>query len=119
MRVFGSAFMTVGLLLCCGMLASGQDVGTNTTATTASTSVGNHIASGDDSEADNYRIGFQDILDIQVFHHSDLNQRVSVGPAGTIVLYRVDHPITAVCKTERELSKEIADAYKEKYLKDP
>src|SRR5439155_8406978 len=53
------------------------------------------------------------------FHHPDLTQKVSVGPAGTIVLFRVDHPVTAVCKTERELSKDVADAYKEKYLKDP
>jgi len=42
-----------------------------------------------------------------------------VGPAGTIVLFRVDHPLTAVCKTERELTKDIEAAYKEKYLKDP
>jgi polysaccharide export outer membrane protein len=71
------------------------------------------------SKNDRYRIGFQDILDIQVFRHSDLNQRVPVSPNGTIVLYRLDRPVIAVCKTERELATEIENAYREKYLRDP
>lgn len=74
---------------------------------------------GQVSRDDRYRIGFQDVLDIQVFRHPDLSKRVPVSPAGTIVLFRLDHPIIAVCKTERELETVIADAYKEKYLRDP
>ncbi len=66
-----------------------------------------------------YRIGLQDILEIQVYKHSDLNQRVAVGPQGTIVLFRLERPVVAVCKTERELAADIVTAYKEKYLKDP
>jgi polysaccharide export outer membrane protein len=71
------------------------------------------------TQNERYRIGFQDVLDIQVFRHSDLSQRVSVSPNGTIVLFRLDHPIVAVCKTERELATDIENAYKESYLKDP
>jgi polysaccharide export outer membrane protein len=70
-------------------------------------------------KSERYRIGFQDILDIQVYRHEDLKQRVSVSQNGTIDLFRVEHPVVAVCKTEQELAAEIASAYKEKYLRDP
>ena len=60
---------------------------------------------------DRYRIGFQDVLNIQVFRHPDLNQTVPVSPNGTIILFRLDRPVIAVCKTERELATEIAGAY--------
>ncbi len=70
-------------------------------------------------KAERYRIGFQDVLDVQIFRHADLTQRVSVSPSGTITLFRLDHPVVAVCKTERELASDIANAYKENYLRDP
>lgn len=70
-------------------------------------------------DTDRYRIGFQDVLDVQVFRHPELNQRVSVSPTGTITLFRLENPIVAVCKTDRELAVAIADAYREKYLRDP
>ena len=70
-------------------------------------------------KAERYRIGFQDVLDVQVYRHTDLTQRVSVTPTGTINLFRLDHPVVAVCKTERELATDIATAYKENYLKNP
>jgi len=66
-----------------------------------------------------YRIGFQDVLEIQVMRHPDLNQRVAVGKSGQIVLFRLEHPLVAVCRTERELADDITKAYQEKYLKDP
>jgi polysaccharide biosynthesis/export protein len=68
---------------------------------------------------DRYRIGFQDVLNVQVFRHPDLNQTVPVSPAGTIILFRLDHPVVAVCKTDRELALDIQAAYGEKYLRDP
>jgi polysaccharide export outer membrane protein len=68
---------------------------------------------------DRYRIGFQDVLDIQVFQHANLNQRVPVSPNGTITLFRLDRPIVAVCKTERELATELVAAYKAKFIRDP
>ena len=66
-----------------------------------------------------YRIGFQDTLDIQIFRHPELGQRVSVNSNGTINLFRIPTPIAAVCKTERELATDVADAYRKDYLKNP
>lgn len=68
---------------------------------------------------DRYRIGFDDTLDIQVFRHPELNIRGKVNPNGMISLYRLDKPIVAVCKTERELATDIEAAYKVSYLKNP
>lgn len=72
---------------------------------------------GDDRER--YRIGYQDTLDVQVFRHPELSRRVSVSPDGTINLFRLDTPMTAVCKTETELAGDIAKAYEKDYLRNP
>ena len=72
-----------------------------------------------DGSDDRYRIGFQDVVEVQVFRHPELSSRYSVSSNGTIVLFRLDHPLMAVCKTARELATDIANAYKEKYLRDP
>ncbi len=69
--------------------------------------------------ADRYRIGFQDTIEVQVFRHPDLNQRVSVNSNGTINLFRLPEPVVAVCKTERELAAAIASAYQKDYLRNP
>ena len=66
-----------------------------------------------------YRIGFQDQLEIQVFRHPDLTQRVNVNPNGTINLFRLNEPVVAVCKTENELANDVAEAYRKDYLKNP
>jgi polysaccharide biosynthesis/export protein len=66
-----------------------------------------------------YRIGFQDVLNIEVFRHPELNSRVTVNPNGLIYLNRLEGPLVAVCKTERELANDIVAAYKVKYLRDP
>ncbi|MEO8572916.1 MAG: polysaccharide biosynthesis/export family protein [Pyrinomonadaceae bacterium] len=71
------------------------------------------------SRDEKYRIGYQDQLDIQVFRHPDLNQRVNVNTNGTISLFRLHEPILAVCRTEEELSNDVAAAYEKDYLKDP
>ena len=68
---------------------------------------------------DRYRIGYQDVLSIQVDRHADFNQVVPVGPNGTINLLRLDHPIIAVSKTELELADDIEKAYKESQLRNP
>lgn len=70
-------------------------------------------------KAQRYRIGYQDVLDIQVFRRPELTQRVSVAPNGTITLFQLERPVLAVCKTDRELAADIATAYREKYLRDP
>src|SRR4051794_11798327 len=80
------------------------------------TTTGENVAPATPAQEEaRYRIGFQDVLDIEIFHHSDLNQKVAVGTSGTIALFRLEHPVVAVCRTERELANDIANAYKEKY----
>ena len=66
-----------------------------------------------------YRIGFQDTIEINVFKHPELSQVVNVNPDGTILLPRIDQPIIAVCKTERELQSSITSMYKTSYLRNP
>lgn len=78
---------------------------------------------GDSSTAaaqdERYRIGFRDKLHVNVFKHPELAQTVSVNPDGTIRLFKIAEPVVAVCKTERELSADIAAAYRKDYLKNP
>jgi polysaccharide biosynthesis/export protein len=71
------------------------------------------------SREERYRIGYQDTLEVQVFRHPELAQKVSVNTNGTINLFRLKEPIVAVCRTERELADDIADAYRKDYLKNP
>lgn len=66
-----------------------------------------------------YRIGYQDKLDIQIFRHPELAQSVNVNSNGTINLFRIPTPIVAVCKTERELGDDVAEAYRKDYLRNP
>ncbi|MEO7673706.1 MAG: polysaccharide biosynthesis/export family protein [Pyrinomonadaceae bacterium] len=68
---------------------------------------------------DSYRIGFQDTLDIQIFRHPELAQKVSVNSNGTINLFKIPEPIAAVCKTVRELATDVAAAYRKDYLRNP
>jgi polysaccharide export outer membrane protein len=70
------------------------------------------------SDEERYRIGIQDTLDIQVFKHPELTQRVTVTGNGVIFLPRLEAPISAICKTERELADEIANSYRS-FLVDP
>lgn len=65
-----------------------------------------------------YRIGFQDTIEVQVFRHPELSQVVNVSPDGTILMPRIDRPISAVCQTERELGETIGTLYKS-YLRNP
>lgn len=65
-----------------------------------------------------YRIGFQDTLEVTVSRHPELSLVASVSPDGTIRLPKIDNPIIAVCKTERELAETITTLFKN-YLKNP
>jgi polysaccharide export outer membrane protein len=64
-----------------------------------------------DNQDELYRIGYQDTLEVQVFKHPELSQRASVNPDGTITLFRASKPIVAICKTEREVAKEVENEY--------
>lgn len=108
MRNFITTLSLGALALCsvAGIFAQGT---TPSDATVA-------LAERDD---DRYRIGFQDVLEVRVFKHAELNQRATVSPKGTITLFRLDKPIVAVCKSETELAEEIAAAYKAKFIRNP
>lgn len=103
--------MRAFILLCALFVSGFSDI---TAQTTSGTTSGNAPA-----RDERYRIGFEDRLDIQVFRHPELSGRVAVNPNGTINLFRLNEPIVAVCKTERELATDIEAAYKKDYLKDP
>lgn len=75
--------------------------------------------SGVTARDDRYRIGYKDVLNIEVFNQPKLSGRVAVAPNGTIQLFRLEKPIVAVCKTEGELAEDIENAYRVGYLVDP
>ncbi len=117
MRILSIIFTFSALFLTGLSTAIGQapDVGTITEPTAKV--VRKDIVPGQNSDTERYRIGFQDVLDIQVYNKEKLNQKVAVSPVGTIALFGLDHPVIAVCKTEEELAKDIVSAYTESYLK--
>ena len=51
--------------------------------------------------------------------HEDLNVKVSVSKNGTVTVPRLDAPMMAVCKTERQLADDITAAYKKDFLRNP
>ncbi len=77
------------------------------------------VGTSDGNDDERYKIGFQDVIDIQVFRHPELNIKIKVNAEGTIFLFRLDKPIVAACKTERQLGVDIENAYRVSYLKDP
>lgn len=67
----------------------------------------------------NYLLGPGDTLDVRVFGQSDLNAVVEVDSEGNISsLPFLESPISAKCRTEKEVQKDIIKAYG-KYLKNP
>lgn len=65
-----------------------------------------------DENARKYRIGAGDELIIEVARHPNYSAVRRVDDRGMITLQRINQPIQAVCKTENELSQEIANHYK-------
>lgn len=67
-----------------------------------------------------YRIGMHDVLDVIVNKHAELSlSSVRMDEYGRIRLPRIPAPITAICKTENELAKEIIEIYAATYLREP
>ena len=65
-----------------------------------------------------YRIGPQDVLDINVFQVSDLTKTVQVDTGGRILLPLVGQ-ITAAGRTPGELSNDLVAALSKTYMRDP
>lgn len=67
----------------------------------------------------NYLLGPGDILDVRIFGQPDLNSTAEIDSDGNISsLPFLETPIPAKCRTEKQVQKDIADAYG-KYLKKP
>lgn len=113
-KLFITALVTIAVIT--GLDVSAQSTDPQTTAVRQPVST---PASNLTGQEERYRIGYQDTLEIQVYRHPDLTQRVSVNTNGTINLFRLSEPVAAVCKTESELADEIAAAYQKDYLKNP
>ena len=77
------------------------------------------LGSDNETNDERYKIGFQDVIDVQVFRHPELNIKIKVNSEGMIFLFRLDKPIMAACKSERQLAMDIENAYRVSYLKDP
>lgn len=66
----------------------------------------------------NYVLGPGDTLDIRVFGQPDFSWTGEVDSEGRIEPHFVETPITALCRSERDVRKDIVAAYS-KYLKNP
>jgi len=113
MKNIKTLFLSMLLIVVTGISGAAQD--TSKVGVTPS----EKTLAGAEPQNERYRIGFQDVIDVQVYRHPELTQRVPVSQNGTISLFRLEKPVTAICRTESELAKDIEDAYREKYLRDP
>ena len=118
MRAFISFCFLCALLVTQASIVSAQTTDTAVPKTTPAV-VSKPVSTDQPKVEERYRIGFQDQLEIQVFRHPELTQRVNVNPNGTINLFRLNEPVVAVCKTENELANDVAEAYRKDYLKNP
>ena len=128
-KILSAVCLIVFLNLLFNQNASAQNTTTSTQTDDKSNGVNEVLTTNVPADSDNqttdkrrrddkYRIGFQDSLEIRVFNHENLSQVVNVSPDGTILMPKIDKPIVAVCKTERELKTDIETLYKS-YLKNP
>jgi polysaccharide biosynthesis/export protein len=67
---------------------------------------------------DHYRIGPGDVLDIRFYNRPQLSGTLRVSMAGKIQMPLIENEIQAACRTESELSKDIATLYL-KYQRNP
>jgi polysaccharide export outer membrane protein len=103
--------------------AQGQEVGTNPTAPPAKPPVSDPVQSPQNTALlqadDRYRIGPGDVIEIRVYNRPQLSREaVRVDARGMIQMPLLEGDIQAACRTEEELSKEIATRYL-KYQRNP
>ena len=80
---------------------------------------GSSLSSVDNQGIRNYLLGPGDVLDVRVFGQSDLNALVEVDSDGNLSsLPFLETPISAKCRTEKDVQKDISKAYA-KYIKNP
>lgn len=102
--------------------ASSDNLGIKAVGTSAQTADGaQRIAQPNvkpDENAIPFRIGINDVIDIQFFNKPQLNRTMRVGADGTISMPLLDQNVVALCKTEAELSEILTAMYK-KYVRQP
>ena len=80
---------------------------------------GSSSTSVDSQGVGNYLLGPGDVLDVRVFGQPDLNSLVEIDGDGNISsLPFLESPIKAVCRTDRQVQKDITTAYA-KYIRNP
>ena len=100
-------------------LVLSQDPGSGSSSDTPRTVTTGDSSSIDNQGIKNYLLGPGDTLDVRVFGQSDLNAVVEVDSDGNIsTLPFLEAPISAKCRTEKEIQKDIVKAYS-KYIKNP
>ena len=115
-------FVAIGVSLICPAVARPQE--SQSTSSQDVPQVSNTRSSSGESGIDtqgikNYLLGPGDVLDVRVFGQSDLNATVEIDSDGNISsLPFQETPISAKCRTEKEVQKDIVKAYG-KYLKNP
>ncbi len=119
MRLFIHSLFLCVLTSVAATSVAGQTTGDSSPVNPTTMSAALNDLGNTPGKEERYRIGYQDQLEVQVFRHPELTQRVSVNTNGTINLFRLPMPISAVCKTEFELKKDIEDAYRKDYLRNP
>jgi len=108
MKAVGFLFQILILVFAGLYTINGQTSSTNPDPNTVNKAV---LSPKPDNNDERYRIGFQDTIEVSVYNHENLSRKYSINPDGTIDLLRSTKSIKAVCKTERELAKEIEAEY--------
>ena len=117
--VFSVSLIIIGTLNIFGQTDTG---GKNSTAQVKTAAVPETVEDAvnpfKNKASERYRIGFQDTVEVVVFKHPELSQTVNVNSDGTILLPKIEKPVVAACKTERELA-DVLTVYYTNYLKNP
>lgn len=116
-------FFVLLALVCCGALSLAQaqeqpPVVVQTSGPMPGTGTVPGSASLDGQGIRNYLLGPGDTLDIRVFGQSDFSWTGEVDSDGNIEPHFVETPIHALCRSEKDVRKDIVAAYS-KYLQNP
>lgn len=127
-RVFGVRGIVLLVVVSCATYSassqtnkanrSGQSGGVSPSGATAQPGGGRGATAVLVSPEEDYRIGANDVIDIQIESAPELSRTFRVTAAGTFLMPYVGR-ITAIKKTTEELAQLITDGLKGDYLKDP
>lgn len=110
------------LSLCCAFAATaaaqdGTSGGSSPQAGVVNTG-GSGVTAPEAAGVKKYLLGPGDVLDLRVYNEPQFNGQLVVDDEGKVAVPFIDEPITAQCRTDREIKVEIVKAL-EKFLKKP